>query len=149
MASKSIVTDIHRIIRSAREKSYAAVNFAMVEAYWQIGRRIVEEEQRGRDRAKYGAQLIQTVSNSLTDEFGSGFSGANLRSFRQFYLTFPDYEICYTLCSKLSWSHCRLIMRVENPKAREYYLKEAAEQTWSVRVLERNVHTLYYERLLG
>jgi len=149
MTSKSLVTDIQNILHTARTKSYAAVNFAMVEAYWQIGRRIVEEEQRGKGRADYGAQLIQSLSKSLTDDFGRGFSGANLRSFRQFYLTFPDAEICYTLCSKLSWSHCRLIMRVDNPKAREYYLKEAAEQNWSVRVLERNIHTLYYERLLA
>jgi len=149
MTSKSLVTDIQNILHTARAKSYAAVNFAMVEAYWQIGRRIVEEEQRGKGRADYGAQLIQSLSKSLTDDFGRGFSGANLRSFRQFYLTFPDAEICYTLCSKLSWSHCRLIMRVDNPKAREYYLKEAAEQNWSVRVLERNIHTLYYERLLA
>ena len=149
MTSKSLVTDIQNILHTARTKSYAAVNFAMVDAYWQIGRRIVEEEQRGKGRADYGAQLIQSLSKSLTDDFGRGFSGANLRSFRQFYLTFPDAEICYTLCSKLSWSHCRLIMRVDNPKAREYYLKEAAEQNWSVRVLERNIHTLYYERLLA
>ena len=149
MTSKSLVTDIQNILHTARTKSYAAVNFAMVEAYWQIGRRIVEEEQRGKGRADYGAQLIKSLSKSLTDDFGKGFSGANLRSFRQFYLTFPDAEICYTLCSKLSWSHCRLIMRVDNPKAREYYLKEAAEQNWSVRVLERNIHVLYYERLLA
>ncbi len=149
MTSKSLVTDIQNILHTARTKSYAAVNFAMVEAYWQIGRRIVEEEQQGKGRADYGAQLIKSLSKSLTDEFGKGFSGANLRSFRQFYLTFPDAEICYTLCSKLSWSHCRLVMRVENPKTREYYLKEAVEQNWSVRVLERNIHTLYYERLLA
>jgi len=149
MTSKSLVTDIQNILHTARTKSYAAVNFAMVEAYWQIGRRIVEEEQRGKGRADYGAQLIKSLSKSLTDDFGKGFSGANLRSFRQFYLTFPDAEICYTLCSKLSWSHCRLIMRVDNPKAREYYLKEAAEQNWSVRVLERNIYVLYYERLLA
>lgn len=100
-------------------------------------------------RADYGTQLIKSLSKSLTEEFGKGFSGSNLRSFRQFYLTFPDTEICYTLCSKLSWSHCRMIMRMDNPKAREYYLKEASEQNWSVRVLERNIHTLYYERLLA
>lgn len=149
MTSKTLVTDIQNILHAARTKSYAAVNFAMVEAYWQVGRRIVEEEQQGRGRAEYGAQILKALSKSLTDEFGKGFSSANLRSFRQFYLTFPDDQICYTLCSKLSWSHCRLVMRVENPKAREYYLKEASEQNWSVRVLERNIHTLYYERLLA
>ncbi|MBI5297778.1 MAG: DUF1016 domain-containing protein [Chloroflexi bacterium] len=149
MTSKSLVTDIQNILHTARTKSYAAVNFAMVEAYWQIGRRIVEEEQQGRGRAEYGAQLIKSLSKSLTDEFGKGFSITNLWNFRQFFLTFPENEILYTLCRELSWSHCRLVMRVENPKAREYYLKEASEQNWSVRVLERNIHTLYYERLLA
>ncbi len=121
----------------------------MVEAYWKIGRRIVEEEQKGKGRADYGTQLIKSLSDSLTNDFGKGFSPTNLAGFRKFYLTFQSDEILYTVCTKLTWSHCRLIMRVENPLAREYYLKEAAEQTWSVRVLDRNIHTLYYERLLA
>jgi predicted nuclease of restriction endonuclease-like (RecB) superfamily len=149
MTPKKLVTDIQSILHTARQKSYSAVNFAMVEAYWKIGRRVVEEEQKGKGRADYGTQLIKSLSDSLTDEFGKGFSAANLKSFRQFYLTFPNDQIGYTLCSQLTWSHCRLIMRVENPLAREYYLKETAEQTWSVRVLDRNIHTLYYERLLA
>jgi len=149
MSSKSLVTDVQKILHTARTKSYAAVNFAMVEACWQIGRRIFEEEQQGKGRADYGAKLIKSLSQSLTDEFGKGFSVANLKSFRQFYLTFPGVEIGYALRSQLTWTHYRLIMRVENPKAREYYLTEAAEQNWSSRVLERNIHTLYYERLLA
>lgn len=149
MSSKSLVTDIQKILHTARTKSYAAVNFAMVEAYWQIGRRIVQEEQQGRSRADYGGKLIKSLSEALTEEFGKGFSQTNLANFRKFYLSFPDEGILYTVCTKLSWSHCRLVMRVENPKARAYYLKEASEQNWSVRVLERNIHTLYYERLLA
>lgn len=128
MTSKTLVADIQNILHTARTKSYAAVNFAMVKAYWQIGRRIVEEEQQGRGRADYGAQLIKSLSKSLTNEFGAGFSVANLKSFRQFYLTFPDAQIGYALRRQLTWTHYRLIMRVENPKAREYYLAEAAER---------------------
>lgn len=123
MTQKSLVTDIQQILHTARTKSYAAVNFAMVEAYWQVGRRIVEEEQQGKGRAEYGAGLLKSLSKALTDEFGAGFSAANLRSFRQFYLTFPEAEICYAARSELTWTHYRLIMRVENPKAWEYYLR--------------------------
>ncbi len=83
----------------------------MVEAYWLIGRRIVEEEQNGDVKAKYGKRILENLSTSLSNEFGEGFSYANLRKFRQFYQTYPDQEICYTVCSKLSWSHNRLIMR--------------------------------------
>lgn len=141
--------DIKRILQSARSRACSAVNLAMVEAYWLIGKRIVEEEQHGETRAKYGEKLLQNLSKNLIHEFGKGFSYPNLRNFRQFYLTYPDKEICYTLCSKLSWSHNRLIMRIENPKARDYYLTEAAGQQWSVRQLQRNINSLYYERLLS
>lgn len=120
-----------------------------LEAYWQIGKRIVQQEQHGEDRATYGESILKELSKALTAEFGKGFSYANLRNFRQFYLTYPDPEICYTLCSKLTWSHNRLIMRLEDVKARLYYLKEAAEQGWSVRMLERNINTFYYQRLLS
>ena len=144
----SFIQDIRQMLRQARQQAYSAVNAAMVEAYWHIGKRIVEEEQKGQQRAEYGEGLIKELSLQLTGEFGKGFSAPNLRNFRQFYLVFPDAENRYTLCSKLTWSHCRLAMRVENPQAREYYLREAADQQWSVRQLERNIHTFYYERLL-
>jgi predicted nuclease of restriction endonuclease-like (RecB) superfamily len=121
----------------------------MIEAYWQIGRRIVEQEQQGETRAAYGEQVLKELSKALTAEFGKGFSSSNLRNFRQFYLTYPNEQICYTVCSKLTWSHNRLIMRVDDPKARSWYLKEAAEQGWSVRILDRNIDTLYYQRLLS
>jgi predicted nuclease of restriction endonuclease-like (RecB) superfamily len=149
MSFKPYIQDIKQILQGARAKTYAAVNAAMVEAYWQIGRRIVEEEQRGEARAAYGEGLLKELSLALTEEFGKGFSAPNLRNFRQFYLTYPDWNICYTLCSKLSWSHNRLIMRVEAEKARAFYLAEAANNAWSVRMLERNINTLYYERLLS
>ena len=142
-------TDIKTILEQARSKARSAVNAAMVEAYWLIGRRIVEEEQRGRHKAEYGSRLLENLSKALASDFGKGFSYANLRNFRQFYLTYPDQEICYTVCSKLSWSHNRLIMRVDDPKARTYYLTEGAAQQWSVRQLERNIQTHSFQRLLS
>jgi predicted nuclease of restriction endonuclease-like (RecB) superfamily len=121
----------------------------MVEAYWKIGERIVLQEQSGAQRAAYGESLLKELSIALTAEFGRGFSYANLRNFRQFYLTYPNAEKCYALRSKLSWTQHRLIMRVDDHQAREFYLKEAAEQNWSSRVLERNINTFYYQRLLS
>ena len=141
--------DIKNILEQARGKARSAVNAAMVEAYWLIGRRIVEEEQQGQHKAEYGARLLENLSKALATDFGKGFSYANLRNFRQFYLTYPDQEICYTVCSKLSWSHIRLIVRVDDPKARAYYLTEGAAQQWSVRQLERNIQTHSFQRLLS
>ena len=145
----SFYSDIRQILQNARNRAYSEINRAMVEAYWMIGKRIVEEEQGGKTKAEYGKKLLENLSRNLTHEFGKGFSYANLRNFRQFYLTYSDENICYTLCSKLSWSHNRLIMRLENVKARNYYLAEAVQQGWSVRQLQRNINTLYYERLLS
>ena len=143
-----LLGDVRAILSQARQKVYSAANFAMVECYWQIGRRIVEEEQRGQIRAEYGAQIIRELSRSLAGEFGSGFSAANLKNFRQFYLAYPDFGKSYALRSQLRWTHYRLIMRVDSPPARDYYMNEAAEQNWSSRLLERNINTQYYERLL-
>ena len=98
-----------------------------------IGKRIVEEEQLGEKRAGYGQELIKNLSKELQSEFGKGFSVANLKNFRQFYLTFAEDEKGYTLCSLLSWSHIRLIMRIDNVKARTYYLTESKAENWSVR----------------
>ncbi len=132
------IAEIKSILARARQKAYQAVNSAMLEAYWLIGKRIVEEEQHGNERAEYGEAILKNLSVARTEEFGKGFSYANLRNFRQFYLTYPDPEICYTLCSKLTWSHNRLIMRVENYEAREYYMKEAVEQNWLMKLSEKN-----------
>lgn len=145
----SLFTDVLQILRAARQNAYTAVNSEMVQAYWLMGKRIVEEEQQGEQKATYGEAILKTLSAALTAEFGKGFSYANLRNFRQFYLTYSDVSICYTVCSKLTWSHNRLIMRAKNESARLYYLKECIEQNWSVRVLERNISTFYYERLLS
>ncbi|MCL1996029.1 MAG: DUF1016 N-terminal domain-containing protein [Defluviitaleaceae bacterium] len=141
--------DIINLLRQGREKALTAVNSAMVETYWRIGKRIVEEEQSGNERAKYGEYLLTNLARHLTDTLGKGFSYGNLRNFRQFYLVFPSEEICYTVCSKLSWSHLRLIMRLDSAEARNYYIEESHLQNWTVRVLERNIKTGYYERLLS
>lgn len=143
------IQEIKQILAQARQKTYTAINAAMVQAYWQIGQRIVVEEQNGKERATYGEAILKELSIALTAEFGKGFSYANLYNMRQFHLTYPNYEIFYTLCRNLSWSHNRLIMRVQNKDAQQYYLQEAAEQQWSVRTLERNIHTLTYQRIIA
>ena len=122
---------IKSILEFARNKAYQAVNFAMVEAYWEIGKRIVEE-QGGPERAEYGRGLIKELSEKMTRDFGKGFTIANLKNMRQFYMTFPK---SYTLCSQLSWSHYRLLMRVENENARQFYMDEAVKSNYSVRQL--------------
>ncbi|MBL4608333.1 MAG: DUF1016 family protein [Pseudomonadales bacterium] len=141
--------DIKRILAQARGKAQSAVNSAMVEAYWLIGQRIVEEQQQGQHKAKYGKRLMEELSNALTADLGKGFSYANLYNCRQFYLKFPEQEILYTGCRELSWSHLRLIMRVDSAKAIEHYCQEAREQNWSVRQLERNIKSQSYQRLLS
>lgn len=143
------IQEIKQILITARQQSYRAINLAMIEAYWKIGQKIVLQEQNGKEKANYGEAVLKELSKNLSAEFGKGFSSPNLRNFRQFYLTYPDEQICYTLCSKLSWSHNRLIMRIENLEARQFYLAEATQENWSVRTLERNIKTFYYNRLLS
>lgn len=143
------VEDIRAILHKAREYTYRTINNVMVQAYWLIGERIIRQEQRGNNRAEYGSALIDNLSRELASEFGSGFSAPNLRNMRQFYRSFPDFQICYTLCSKLSWSHNRLIMRVDDADARMYYLNEAIENHWSTRQLERNIESFYYQRTIS
>ena len=136
---------VAEILRTARANAYRAVNFAMVEAYWNVGQMIVEEEQRGQERAEYGAALLKNLSIRLTAEFGARFDERELRRMRQFYSLFP---IRGALRPELAWTHYRLLIRVDKPGARAWYLKEAAEQNWSTRALERQISSLYYERLL-
>lgn len=140
---------IHGILHAARQQSYRAVNTAMVEAYWQIGRRIVDHEQGGEARAAYGQGVLAALAARLTEDFGKGFTTANLRNFRQFYLTFTDEQIRYALRSNLTWTHLRQLMRIDNLDARNWYMNEASQQGWSARALDRQIATLYYERLLS
>jgi len=141
--------DIKSILAQARGKARSAVNAAMVEAYWLIGQRIVQEEQQGQHKAQYGTRLMEELSTALTADFGKGFSYANLYNFRQFYRVFPVQQILYTLCRELSWSHVRLIIRADTQQAIEYYCNETRAQNWTVRQLERNIKTLSYQRLLS
>jgi predicted nuclease of restriction endonuclease-like (RecB) superfamily len=140
---------IHGILHAARQQSYRAVNTAMVEAYWQIGRRIVDHEQGGEARAAYGQGVLAALAARLTEDFGKGFTSVNLRNFRQFYLTFTDEQIRYALRSNLTWTHLRQLMRIDNLDARNWYMNEASQQGWSARALDRQIGTLYYERLLS
>lgn len=144
-----LIAEIKQVVYNARKHTYQAINAVMVEAYWEIGRRIVEEEQQGSERAAYGKELLKTISFELTSEFGKGFSERSLREFRQFYLSFPEDEIRRTLFAKLNWSHFQRVLRVSDEKARMFYLREAADHMWSVRTLDRNISTLSYQRLVS
>ena len=147
--SNNYISEIKKILKNARQKAYTAVNSAMVEAYWEIGRRIVEEEQRGKERAEYGKEIVKNLSKELTEEFGKGFSRRTLWEMRKLYVYFSDYEKVRTLFAQLTWSHFQKVLRVSNEKARIFYLTEAAENMWSVRTLDRNISTLYYNRLVA
>ena len=141
----ALYQDIKNILNAARAKAYTAVNFAMVEAYWQIGQLIANTI--GEDaRASYGKQLMRNLSENLTRDFGKGFGENNLRYMRQFYLTFP---IRHALRDELSWTHYSMIMKVENPAARAYYLEESAKGIWSTRQLERQINSFCYERVIS
>ncbi|MDO8455772.1 MAG: PDDEXK nuclease domain-containing protein [Burkholderiaceae bacterium] len=149
LAEVVLYQGIRDILLAARTQVRQTVNTAMVQTYWQIGRLIVEGEQGGEKRAEYGKRVLSDLARRLTAEFGEGFRLSNLRNFRQFYLGFSEYEIRHTACSELTWSHLRLLMRVEESKARSWYANEAVTEGWSVRALDRQISTLFYERLLG
>ena len=147
--SNNYINEIKKILKNARQKAYTAVNSAMVKAYWEIGRRIVEEEQRGKERAEYGKEIVKNLSKELTEEFGKGFSRRTLWEMRKLYVYFSDYEKVRTLFAQLTWSHFQKVLRVSDEKARIFYLTEAAENMWSVRTLDRNISTLYYNRIVA
>jgi len=142
-SESTVYQSIRNVLVTARQKVYSAINSAMVEAYWEIGWQI---EQAIGDRAEYGKSLLKSLSSRLSGEFGKGFDETNLRKMRQFSQTFPIRD---ALRLELSWTHYRLLMRIDNEPRREFYLKECAENNWSSRQLERQITSFYYERLLA
>ena len=136
---------IRNSVLTAQSKVYTAVNSAMVQAYWKIGQEI-HKACGENDRAEYGKKLLEYLSEHLTKEFGKGFTVTNLKYMRQFYRAFPNR---HTLCDDLSWSHYRLLMRIEDEKARKFYAEESVKSKWSVRQLEKQIGRFYYERLLA
>lgn len=145
---QAVITDIKGIISSGREVAYNAANKAMVLTYWHVGKRIVEQEQAGKERAKYGQALIEALADELTKEYGKSFSKRNLQYFRKFYLFFPDEQIVNACVHNLNWTHFRALLRVPDENARLWYMNEAARESWSSRTLDRNISTQYYYRLM-
>ena len=143
--NEKFYNEIKNILNIARNKVYKTANFVMVEAYWNIGKSIIEE-QGGNEKAEYGAGLIKELSKQMTQDFGKGFTVTNLKYMRQFYLMFPN---SHALRDELSWTHYRLLIKVENDNARDFYMQEAAKSQWSTRQLERQINSFFYERLLS
>ena len=155
MENKSLIqketvflNEVTELVQKARDTANSAVSSIIVVTYWNIGKKIVEQEQAGNDRAEYGRQVIEVLANNLTRKFGTSYNKRNLQYFRKFYLSFKNFEIVNTCVHNLNWSHFRRLLSVSNEAARLWYLKEANNQMWSVRTLDRNISTQYYERLL-
>lgn len=167
------ISDIKAIVYAAKQKAYQAADIYQVVSNWLVGRRIVEQEQHGKERAQYGKHIVDLASEALTAEFGKGYSVVNIKSFRKFYLTFnnlligqtpsaqsengltikgqsvsAELELANMLPSNLSWSHYERLMRIKNEDERDWYMREAAGESWSVRTLNRNIGSQYYHRLL-
>ena len=141
-----LLNDLRSLLKQSRQQLQQNINTAMVHTYWQVGRLIVEQEQQGSERAAYGKQVLKQLSIVLTAEFGKGFDSSNLRNMRSFYLIFPKYD---AVRHKLSWTHYRSLIRIDNDLARQWYLSEAISQNWSARALDRQISSLYYDRLLS
>jgi predicted nuclease of restriction endonuclease-like (RecB) superfamily len=144
--TQDLLGSLRGLIQDARQRALRAVDAVQVQTCWEIGRHIVEFEQKGEARAEYGSRLLQTLADSLGAEFGKGFDASNLRYMRLFYQAFPIRD---ALRHELSWTHYRALLRIENESARSWYMDEAAAQAWSTRALDRQISTLYYERLLA
>lgn len=145
----SIIKDIRDIVRQYRAEAAIKLNETIIHERWEIGRRIVEEDQKGQERAEYGTQLIPGLSKQLTLELGRGFSERSLAYYRKLYSYYPNWQILQTRLQNLSWSHIQTIIGEEDEKARDWYLAECSDQMWSVKTLERNIGSKYYHRLLA
>lgn len=146
ISSEQFYNEIKEALLSSRQQAYSAVNFAMVKAYWQIGKIIVEHENNGGFQLGNRVPEFETLATRLSAEFGKGFSVRTLQQMRKFYLCFPDAN---ALRSRLTWTHYRLLLQVDNEEARNWYMNEAVESGWSSRQLDRQISSLYYERLLA
>jgi predicted nuclease of restriction endonuclease-like (RecB) superfamily len=145
LIDNNLYDNIKNILNLSRKKAVKAVNNSMVEAYWNIGRLIVEF-QGGETSAEYGTSLIKDLSTKLTKDYGAGFDKTNLRRMRKFYLIYENRD---TLCHELSWSHYRALLKIENTQVREFYVDECIKSGWSVRELSRQINSFYFERLLA
>lgn len=145
-STELLYQEVKQIIDQARNVVYKAANSAMVQAYWNVGKLIVENEQEGEQRATYGKQTLKQLSIQLTTDYGKGFTETNLKYMRQFYNVFNN---CHALRDELSWTHYRILLKVNHHQARHYYMQDAADQNWSTRDLQRQINTQYYERILA
>ena len=141
----SLVQDVQKIIETARSNAVRSVDFCRVQMYWNLGKRIFEEEQQGKERADYGTYLIKNLAKRLEPEYGSGFGVRQLEQSRQFYRLYP---IANTLRSQLNWSQYRRLSQIEDPDKREYYELESVNNAWTARETERQINSMLYERLL-
>ncbi len=137
---------IRQIILDSKQKVAKTINFAIIETYWLVGKHIIEEEQEGKHRAEYGKSQMKELALKLKEEFGGGFDRSNLLRMKNFYLLFPIRD---ALRHELSWTHYRHLLRLENPKAIQFYIEETVANNWSTRALNRQINSLYYERLLS
>ena len=143
-----LVDDVKLIVERGLREAYDGANSVLVKTYWNVGKRIVEEEQNGNVRAEYGKRLIDILSQELSLAYPKGYSPRNLRDYRQFYLCFRDLEIWHSRVPNLTWTHYRTLLSVADDDARYWYIREASAESWSVRTLARNVGSQYYYRLL-
>lgn len=146
ITKRTIYDEVRAILATARKSVAQTVNTTLVNAYWQVGKHIVEYEQGGNAKSTYGSDLIGELSRRLVPEFGKGFTAANLRYMRQFYISFPNH---HALRDKLTWTHYRTLLKVEDETARNFYIEECVNENWSTRQLQRQINTLYYQRLLA